>query len=148
MNELAQEALKAAKRTIDDLAALWWPDMYSYEAVERATQRVDVAAVADTLQLIVSALKAPVAEPVAIADQAMGTPTSEEARRPEQSDDRMAFEARFPVPDHLWFSDDQNAYLSREECEASHQPGAWITCSAWNTRWEGWQAALQSKEPK
>ena len=62
MNKV-EEALKAAKRMIDDLAALHWPDMYSYEAVERATQRLDVAAVADTLQLVNDAIKpAPVAD--------------------------------------------------------------------------------------
>ena len=136
MNELAQEALKAAKRTIDDLAASHWPDMYSYEAVERATQRVDVAAVADTLQLIVSALKAPVAEPVAIADQAMGTPTSEEARRPEQSDDRMAFEA-------WWAQTPETSVFDL----STGDDGAYNDTSVQRC-WISWQAALQSKEPK
>ena len=54
---------------------------------------------------------------------------------------RKLFEAKFPVPEQLVFSDGQNAYLLREECEVSHERGAWITAAAWNARFEGFRAA-------
>ena len=48
--------LKSAKRMIDDLAALQWPDMYSTRAAEEAAERVSVGAVADVLLAIRDAL--------------------------------------------------------------------------------------------